>query len=294
MPKFKTPEPISVTIDLAMGDARITASDRSDTVVEVRPRDESRASDVKAADQTRVEYADGRLLVTPLKHWRQYSPFSSGGAIDVTIDLPTGSRVDGDSSMGAFHGEGELGDCRLKTAMGDIRLDHTGALHLVTSYGNIAVDRAVGDVDITTGSGEVRLCEIKGAAVIKNSNGATKVGNVTGDLGVKAANGEICIDRAHRSVTVKTANGDVRIGDVVHGVIVLETAVGELEIGIHRGTAAWLDVSSKYGSVHNSLHASNGPERSEATVEVRARTSYGDIVIRRSPIEDIAIEAAHT
>jgi hypothetical protein len=37
---------------------QITASDRADTVVEVRPSDES---DVKAAQQTRVEYADGAI-----------------------------------------------------------------------------------------------------------------------------------------------------------------------------------------------------------------------------------------
>jgi len=29
----------------------------------------------------------------------------------------------------------------------------------------------------------------------------------------------------------------------------LETAAGELEVGIREGTAAWLDVSSKYGRV---------------------------------------------
>ena len=36
MPTFETPDPISVTIDI-VGDARITASDRTDTVVTVRP-----------------------------------------------------------------------------------------------------------------------------------------------------------------------------------------------------------------------------------------------------------------
>ncbi|MGI8415742.1 MAG: DUF4097 family beta strand repeat-containing protein, partial [Nakamurella sp.] len=35
MPTFGTPEPITVTIDLPIGDVRLTASDREDTVVEV-------------------------------------------------------------------------------------------------------------------------------------------------------------------------------------------------------------------------------------------------------------------
>ena len=37
MPTFDTPGPISAVIDLGVGDARITASDRTDTVVEYAP-----------------------------------------------------------------------------------------------------------------------------------------------------------------------------------------------------------------------------------------------------------------
>jgi hypothetical protein len=83
-------------------------------------------------------------------------------------------------------------------------------------------------------------------------------------------------------VAARTANGAVRIGEVARGSVELDTAYGELEIGIRAGTAALLDLRSKFGSVRNSLAASDGPEPSETTVEVRARTSFGDIVIRRS------------
>jgi hypothetical protein len=68
----------------------------------------------------------------------------------------------------------------------------------------------------------------------------------------------------------------------VDGAIVLETAAGELEVGIREGTAAWQDLSSQYGRVRNSLDEADSPEQSEATVEIRARTSYGDIKIHRS------------
>ena len=39
MPTFDTPEPITATIDLAIGDVRISAGDRGTTVVEVQPSD---------------------------------------------------------------------------------------------------------------------------------------------------------------------------------------------------------------------------------------------------------------
>jgi DUF4097 and DUF4098 domain-containing protein YvlB len=282
MPTFDTPEPISVTMDLVVSDARITASERADTVVEVRPSDESNERDVKAAEQTRVEYSDGKLLVkTPKLH--TYFSFSYRvGAIDVTIELPAGSHVHGDTSMGEFHCAGQLGDCGFKTGTGGIRLDHTGALRLNTGSGKITVNRVVGHAEVSTGSGEVRIREIDGTALIKSSNGDTWVGEVTGDLRSHAANGDISVDRAHAAVTAKTANGNVRIGEVVRGEVVLNTASGELEVGIREGTAAWLDVKSWSGRVHNSLDTSDGPDQSDETVKVRARTYSGDIVIRRS------------
>jgi hypothetical protein len=67
----------------------------------------------------------------------------------------------------------------------------------------------------------------------------------------------------------------------VRGSVVLETQIGDLEVGIRDGTAAWLDVSAKAGKVHNALDAADAPEPSAETVEVRARTSVGEIVIRR-------------
>src|SRR5690606_27828138 len=54
MPNFKTPEPISVTFELGVGTVRITASDRTDTTVDVRPSNESDESDVQAAQRVRV------------------------------------------------------------------------------------------------------------------------------------------------------------------------------------------------------------------------------------------------
>jgi Putative adhesin len=281
MPAFDTPEPISVAIDLVVGDARITASDREDTVVEIRPSDGSHEPDARAAEQTRVEYTAGTLLVKAPKQ-RALGLFGKVGSIDVTIELPAGSRVQGDAAVAAFRCVGRLGECRVKTATGDIQFDHTGPLDLNTGAGAIAVDRVVGHAEISTGAGRVRLREIDGTAVIKNSNGDSWVGEIAGDLRVNAANGDISVDHADAGITARTANGDVRIGEVTRGSASLKTGFGEIEIGIHAGTAAQLDVYTQFGRVHNHLDTADSPEPSDEIVEVRARTTYGDIVIRRS------------
>lgn len=280
MPRFDTPEPISVTIELALaaGEVWVDAGDHTETVVDVRPSNRSSTADLKAVEHTRVSYADGRLLVRAPK----LGVFGWSGSIDLAIELPAGSHLEVDAALGGIRGQGRLGEARCKTGFGDIRLDQTGALRLKTGHGDISVERAVGRADVETGSGGVRIGEIDGPAVVKNSNGESWVGDVAGDLRVSAANGGIAVDRAHAGVAAKTANGSIRIGEVVRGSVVLETAAGEIEVGVRDGTAAWLDVSTKAGSVRNSLADADGPEQSDETVEVRARTPVGDVVIRRS------------
>lgn len=123
---------------------------------------------------------------------------------------------------------------------------------------------------------------IDGAAVIKNANGDTWIGEITGALRVSAANGDVSVDRAHADVTANTANGDVRIGDAARGTASLKTACGEIEIGVHAGAAARLDAHTSFGRVRNRLDTVDRPEPSDGTIDVRAHTGYGDIVIRRA------------
>jgi Putative adhesin len=277
---FETPQPIAATVVVVVGDVRISAGDRGTTVVEVLPSDVSNDEDRKAAEQTVVEYANGQLLVKAPK-LRSWLPGNTGGSVDVTIELPAGSNVHGAGQLADFHCDGRLGDCRITTGLGRIRVDQAATLSLKSGTGDITVDRATGDAEVTAGSGEVRLRELDAAAVIKNSNGDTWVGEVRGDARLKAANGSIAVDLANAGVGAKSAHGDVRLGEVVRGSVVLETRVGDLEVGIREGTAAWLDVSSRVGKLHNSLETAAAPASSAEKVEVRARTSVGDIVVRR-------------
>jgi DUF4097 and DUF4098 domain-containing protein YvlB len=281
MPTFATPEPISVSVEPVVGNVRVIASDRTDTVVDVRPSDESNSSDVKAAEQTRVEYSAGTLTIKAPRA-RPLDFTNKTRSIDVTIELPAGSRVHGSTGAGDLHGTGRLGECRYKSGAGHIQLDHTGKLDLHTGAGHIAVERVAGNVEITTGSGRVSVAEIDGAAEIKNSNGATTIGTVTGSVRVRAANGDITVEHAADAVDAKTANGSVQAREVVRGAVVLETAMGDIEIGIREGTAAWLDVKTRFGRVNNTMDAADAPGTAVDTVEVRAHTSFGEIAVHRS------------
>ena len=286
MPVFDTPEPISVTVELGAGDLRVVAGDRADTVVEVRPSDPAKKADVTHAEQTRVEYAGGRLLIKAPKSWKRFTPLGGGESVDVQVELPAGSHLRGETGMAALHSRGRLGDCRYKTGLGDIQLDEAAAVQLRTGMGDVAVERAGGDTEVATGSGSIRVVRVDGAAVVKNSNGDIWIGEVTGDLRVNAANGRISVAGAGDAAAARSANGAVRIGEVAHGAVVAQTALGKVEIGVRDGVAAWLDLRTRHGNVHNDLDATGRPGPGEDAVEVRAHTSFGDITIHRSVAGD--------
>jgi hypothetical protein len=285
MPTFDTRGPISVIVELGAGDIRVAAADRIDTVVEVRPGDPGKKSDVAAAEQTRVEYADGVLRIKAPKGWRQYSFRGGREAIDVQIDLPAGSTVRGEAAMAAFHSTGRLGECRFKIAAGEIQVEEAGDVTLRAAAGDIGLGRAAGHCDVTTGSGAVRIGTVDGTAAVKNANGDTEIGEITGDLRVSAANGRVNVDRAHATVAVKTAKGDILLGEVAGGAVLAQTAYGRVDVGIRDGVAAWLDLQTAFGRVENELDAAERPEPGEDVVELKARTAYGDIRVRRSVAE---------
>ncbi|MFD5634297.1 DUF4097 domain-containing protein [Streptomyces sp. NPDC127077] len=278
MPAFDTPAPISVTAYVYAGSIQFTAGDRPDTVVEVRPRDPKKDLDVRAAGQTEVAYASGTLTITTPKA----NLLGRGGTVDVTVELPTGSDIDVSGAAARVLGEGRLGEVRVDTSAGDVRLDTTGPLRLKVSHGSTLVDRVEGTAEITSSTGNVRVGLVDGPAVLKNSHGTTTVGAVTGDLRVNGANGAIDIRRAEASVTGTTTNGLLRIAEVARGNVQLETSNGSIEVGIREGAAAWLDVSSNRGQVRNALPASEAPEQAEDTVKLHARTNWGNIDIRRA------------
>ncbi|MDG4825828.1 DUF4097 family beta strand repeat-containing protein [Asanoa sp. WMMD1127] len=280
MPTFDTPTPIDVEISIIVGHVRVTASERDTTEVEVRPGNNN-ARSRKMVEETQVAYADGRLTVRTPKGLARWFAGSSG-RIEVDIAVPAGSRLTGSTDAGDLRVVGALGETRYKSGFGALRLGETGRLRLETGAGDITVDRAAGDAEVTTGTGRVHVGKVEGASVVKNSSGETWIGEAVGTLRANGANGSIDVDRVTGGATLKTANGSLRVREAVRGQVTLDTAAGSIEVGIPTGTAAWLDLDVKNGAVRNNLAGTTGPDETDEKVEIRARTYFGDISIQRA------------
>lgn len=283
MERFDTPQPIPVTVEIAVGAVHLIASDRSDTVITVNPSDQSRRHDVEAAEKTTIDRFNGGVLVKGPKSRGRLNLIGPGkaGSVDVTVELPSGSPFRGDAGMGDFRADGRLGDTHIRSGVGDIRLDQTAGADVVSGAGRLILNRADGRVRVIT-AGEMSLGAVEGDLELKNQSGKTSIGGVTGAARVKSANGDITVDRAESSLTVKTANGDIQVGEVRGGAVVLETAAGGIDIGIREGVAAWFDARTSFGRVLNLMDETTAPDSAAGTVEIRARTAFGDISIRRS------------
>jgi len=286
---FNTPSPIAVALDLYVADVRFAVSDRTDTIVEVRASDPNKAADIKAAENTRVEYDDATrtLSIVSRKPLNRFVNFSSKRpeSIDLVIQLPSDSDVRGEADLGDFQADGVLGTVVFKTDLGAVRLAETGPLNVRNGVGAITVEGVLGSAEVHASSGDIRIGAVDGTADVSTSNGKLRVGVITGPANVKCSNGSVSVDRALSDITAESANGEVRIGEVVRGKVSATSKNGSVEVGVREGSAAWLELNTGVGRVYSELTSSDAPEASEPVdkVEVRASTKLGDVTIRRAP-----------
>jgi DUF4097 and DUF4098 domain-containing protein YvlB len=278
MPTFNTPTPIDLAIKLPVGAIEIVAGDRDDTIVTVSPTNPKKAVDVRGAQETKVDFDGQRLTITgPRPRFSFVGPYES---VDVKVELPTGSRLTAETSVGAVRSTGRLGATRVKSSLVD--LDSTGDLWVRAMNGNVAVANADGGVEITADHGQIRIGRVTGDAILKASHGSVTIGESGGDLDAKLSYGDLQITKALASVAAKTAYGSIGLLEISSGSIQVESGYGTVTIGVRPGIPAWLDLSSKDGRVRNELDGDRAPETSEQSVAVRARTQYGDITIQRA------------
>jgi DUF4097 and DUF4098 domain-containing protein YvlB len=284
MPTFETDRPIDLSIEMSHALVHVIATDRSDTVVAVNPSDRDRPQDLEAAEETAVDLVNGTLSIRGKRPrgiaWHLVG-WKRSGSVDVTVEVPEGSALRADTGFGDLRCDGRLDDVEVKTGAGDVRLDQTGTLRVRTSAGQVAVEEASGRAEIVA-AGDLTIGAVTGDADVKNLNGKTWIGRVAGAARVRSAHGDITIEDAGGDVTVKTANGDIQLGQVARGSVSAETAAGALKIGVRAGTAAWIDAATKFGRVRNNLTSADDPEPSAETVQVHARTKFGDVLIARS------------
>ncbi|MCX4237224.1 DUF4097 family beta strand repeat-containing protein [Streptomyces ortus] len=179
MQKFDTATQISAVLDVPAGRIRFIAADRADTTVEVLPANASDSRDVKAAERIEVAYDDGvlRIEAAPAKN----RVLGNSGSVEVTVQLPAGSRVEARTAAGEFRGVGRLGDVAFEGAQGSVKLDEATSARLSLLAGDVSVGRLGGPAEISVQKGDIRVTEaVRGTVVLRTSAGEVSVGAARG------------------------------------------------------------------------------------------------------------------
>ncbi|WP_406177519.1 DUF4097 family beta strand repeat-containing protein [Streptomyces sp. NBC_00996] len=217
MQKFDTPAPMTTVLDIPAGRVRFIAADRADTTVEVLPADASKSRDVKAAEQTTVVYGDGVLRIEAPAAKNQY--LGPSGSVEVTVQLPAGSRIEAKAAGAEFRGVGRLGDVAFEGAQGSVKLDEAASARLTLLAGDVSVGRLGGPAEISTQKGDIRIAEaVRGTVVLTTQMGEVSVGaahGVSASLDAGTGYGRIhnalknTDGAADLNICATTAHGDI-------------------------------------------------------------------------------------
>ncbi|MEU9205413.1 DUF4097 family beta strand repeat-containing protein [Streptomyces sp. NPDC048332] len=193
MQKYDTPTPVLAILDIAAGHVRFIAADRPDTTVEILPADASKSRDTKAAEQTTVRYGDGVLRIesAPAKN----RLVGNTGSVEVTIQLPAGSRIEAKTADAELRGVGRLGDVVLECAQGSVKLDETAGARVTLLSGDVSVGLLGGPAEIRVQKGDIHVAEaVQGTVELRTEYGHISVGaarGVSASLDAGAAFGRI-------------------------------------------------------------------------------------------------------
>ena len=267
--QFEVNAPVELDVRLPVGEIEVDATASNRVEVELIGHDEE--------SQAMIENARVEL--------------QNHGSPKVLVDVP---QKRGGFSFGLLFGRQGI-TCR-------VRCPERSMLIVRSKSADLAVHGLLGGANVATASGDVELERVEGGLKIKSASGDVSARTVTGGVNVQTASGDIEIDFAGGPVNVQTASGDVTVGEaydnmnvstvsgdqhhgaVMQGQVGAHSVSGDIEIGVRRGSKAWLDCNTVSGDTSSELEpTSDLPGGDGPLVEVRAKTVSGDIRITRAP-----------
>jgi len=198
-------------------------------------------ADLIGEQQVRIEIEGVVLLDKQIRH----------GGGDVEIVLPA-----------------SVGEVRLRTARGDIRLEGIEAdSETYTGRGNVLLSDGRGRAEAGTGVGDVKVSRWLGLLRVRTGKGNIEVAGARGDLEAKTGKGEVRIDGAQGRIDAHTGHGNL-VASRVSGSASLSTDHGDL-------LATDLEGVNLQGFTRHGEIVVGG-----RLIGAKVKTGHGDIVCR--------------
>ena len=268
---FDTPDKTRLRVKNAAGLISVDPSETGRTTVELEALRDDDATRT-AIERATVEMNGNEILVeigvggTGFGVGPAWISFGRTPQVGVRVRCPEGTDLECTTASADVTATGRLGEVELKTASGDIAVEHVAGLR------------------VQSASGDVRAATIDGEARLQTVSGDVRLGTVTGPVSTTLVSGDFAIEEAHTDLSVKTVSGDQRIGAVREGQIKLQSVSGDVRVGIRPGTRLHIDANSTSGDVSSELDVKDAPSDTPSGSEARlqAKTVSGDIEITRA------------
>ncbi len=209
----------------------------------------------------------------------------------VHVTAPAGSGVRVQTQSANTIATGIAGRVEVRTASGDVRVEQVlGRSVVQTASGDVAINDTA-ECDIRTASGDIEVRRVRAEALLHSTSG------------------EIRVDAADGDLSARTVSGDLRVHDASSGRAELITVSGDVEVGVHAGTLAAIDLATVSGSTSNDFVVSDQPPAradgvdaayadpdldadrpiggtlaDEPVLDLRVKTTSGDIRLRRAAL----------
>ncbi|NUR04866.1 MAG: DUF4097 family beta strand repeat protein, partial [Streptomyces sp.] len=170
----------------------------------------------KAAEELEVDYRGGVLRIAAKPAKNQY--LGPSGSVEVTVQLPAGSRIEAKAGSAELRTVGRLGDVVFEGAYRQIKIDEAASLRLTAVDGDVEIGRLGGPAEISTARGDIRIAEaVRGTVTLSTQSGDISVGaaaGVSAVLDAGTSNGRISNalkndGTAELDIRATTSSGDI-------------------------------------------------------------------------------------
>lgn len=275
---FETPAPIRLRVDIPHGRIKVLAEETAVTRIELIARHGDSTARAWIAEAEITQTGDDILVRV---HRRGLVLFG-GGSIEAVVHAPLDSAVKLSTGSGRVETVGRLGDVNAGSGSGFVHLDDCAEARAHTGSGDIVIAGSAGSVDAKTGSGRISVGKVGANARIVTGSGHAELAEVAGNAMLTTASGNIEIGQAGDGLEAFAASGSIQVRRADHGRVRAKTLSGRICVGVAKGSAALLDISTMSGRVNSDLQPGEAPGDGEKHVELVLSTMSGNVDVARA------------
>ena len=256
-------EPFELEIESQLGDVDIAVVPESDEI-----HWSLRGSEA-ATEKVEISFEGSVLRVSSGQRRKLnmlgyiVNSLSSNDSVDIRLTLPQ-----------------NLKNATVRIEMGNLRIHGAtfGPATISSGKGNVEIE-SFADAEMAVAAGFTRVPSGGRAGSVKTGLGNVFIGVGSGAR-LESGVGNVQVDHLIGDAWMKAGTGDIIVKKMAWGELEANAGVGDVKIGVPRGTAALLDCTSGLGEVKSELRGGGEPEPDAPHVEIRGKSGVGNVSIR--------------